>query len=615
LSKNLLRLTLSILLTISIIPALLMAWQRVQFERSYDTLGLVMDYDSVLKQARENGLGVETLLEKYKALGVGGVSIYESTLGRLVQNDAVVFRDGSSWRNDRISLGRDVSQIISREVYVRSIVVGTAERFTQKYKYKTRRVLVDGQQWIAFPLDVFGNPAGPDLALIGRVESLGLFVAYRPFDQLAISDPGADFPKVPFIIYGGDTVSGSADETKLKRVQERTTGTITGLVEATDQLGIDVIAKVNPTVRVFAIRPEWQALLKPEEVASKFVLAARERNHRLLYLRPFLRIDDTETFLKQIKIGLDKAQLKIGKPGPLEFTPNPMLRRLSIVGPVLALALLATCFSSVWLGVAVALGTLGVCLLAGGIGYSGAALAAACVFPTLGFAMARETPVSWLRATLVTVMGALFVAALGTARNEILSLEPFRGVALTLALPPLLLALTMLPNQDIRKTLRDLWNVEINLGTLGLALIALAAIALVLSRRGNTPSVGVSATEAKVRAALQDSIIRPRTKELLLHPAALLGTARGWPLWFSNLLLLAGVIGQGSIIDSFAHYHTPLIISLLRTVNGIFWGGLIGFVVIPISVIARGFMARAPGAFGGYSGGGIGRITGRTSDQ
>jgi hypothetical protein len=603
LSKNLLRLTLSILLTLSLIPALLMAWQRIQFERGYNTLALVVDYIDVLKQARENGLPVETLLEKYKALGVGGVAVYEATLARLVLNDAAVFRDGSSWRNDRISLGRDVSQILSREFYARSIIVGSVEKFAAKYKYQTRKVTVDGQQWFAFPLDVYGNPAGPDLALISRLEALGLFVAYRPFDQLAVTDPGADFPKVPYLIYGGDSVSGSADEAKLKRVQERTAGTITGLIESTEQEGIDVIAKLNPTVRVFAIRPEWQAQLQPEEVASKFVLAARERNHRLLYIRPFLRIDDTETFLKQIKIGLDKAELKLGRPGPLEFMPDPTLRRLSVLGPALGLALFATCFSSAWLGVLVAVGTVGVCLLVGGIGFSGVALLAACVFPALGFGLARQTPISWFKATMITLMGAFFVAALGTSRNEILTLEPFRGVALTLALPPLLLALTMLPNQDIRKTLRELWNAEINLGTLGLALIALAAIALVLSRRGNTPSVGVSDTEAKVRAALQDSIIRPRTKELLLHPAALLGTARGWPVWFSNLLLLAGVIGQGSIIDSFAHYHTPLLISLLRTVNGIFWGGLIGFIIIPVSVIVRGWMgSMASGQLAGFGG-------------
>ena len=72
LSKNLLRLTLSILLTLSLIPALLMAWQRIQFERNYNTLAMVIDYIDVLKQARDNGLPVETLLERYKALGVGG---------------------------------------------------------------------------------------------------------------------------------------------------------------------------------------------------------------------------------------------------------------------------------------------------------------------------------------------------------------------------------------------------------------------------------------------------------------------------------------------------------------------------------------------------------------
>lgn len=392
LSKNLLRLTLSILLTLSLIPALLMAWQRIQFERGYNTLALVVDYIDVLKQSRENGLPVETLLEKYKALGVGGVAVYEATMARLVLNDAAVFRDGSSWRNDRISLGRDVSQILSREFYARSIVVGTVEKFAAKYKYQTRKVLVDAQQWTAFPLDVYGNPAGPDLGLISRLEGLGLFVAYRPFDQLAVTDPGADFPKVPYIIYGGDSVSGSADEDKLKRVQERTAGTITGLVESAEQAGIDVIAKVNPAVRVFAIRPEWQALLQPEEVASKFVLAARERNHRLLYIRPFLKIADTETFLKQIKIGLDKADLKLGKPGPLEFAPNPTLRRLSVVGPVLAVALLATCFSSAWLGALIAVGTLGLCLVAGGLGFSGVALLAACVFPTWGSRLLERRP-------------------------------------------------------------------------------------------------------------------------------------------------------------------------------------------------------------------------------
>ena len=82
-------------------------------------------------------------------------------------------------------------------------------------------------------------------------------------------------------------------------------------------------------------------------------------------------------------------------------------------------------------------------------------------------------------------------------------------------------------------------------------------------------------------------MIRPRTKELLMHPVAILGLAGGWPVWAANLFILAGVIGQGSIMDSFAHYHTPLIITLLRTLNGLAFGAAIGFLLLPALAYAR----------------------------
>lgn len=596
--KSRIQLILSVLLCLSLIPPLVLAVQRVQFERAYNTLAMVIDYPDVVRQARENGLEPNALLAQYKALGVAGVSVYEATLGRLIQTDRVVYRAGSDWRNERFSNGKDVSQLRSNEYYLRSLQSGAAEAFKAKYRYPTREVTVDGAKWIAFPIDVIGLPAGPDLALISSLERQGFFIVYRPFNALPVADPGADFPKVPFIIYAGDEVVGAGDDANVEKVRERTQNLITGLVEAADQKDIEKIARKNPVVRVFSLRPEWQAVLQPEEVASKFVLAARERNHRMLYVRPFYRIADTEIFLKKIAEGLEKANLKLGTPAPLEFTQNQALRRLSLLGPLLALALLATCFPWGWLGALTAIGVLGLSLVGGGFGSSGEALLAACIFPVLGFALSRRQGavvggIDWLRATAITIMGAFFVSALGAGRNEVLALEPFRGVALTLALPPLLLALVMLPRQDVRKTIRDLWAQPVSLGTLSLAVIALAAIALVLLRRGNTPAVSVSATETKVRAALQDSLIRPRTKELLLHPMAILGLSQPWPTWFTNLLLLGGVVGQGSIIDTFAHYHTPMLISLLRTVNGIAFGAVIGAVVAVVAWFVQRFFTTA----------------------
>ena len=52
--------------------------------------------------------------------------------------------------------------------------------------------------------------------------------------------------------------------------------------------------------------------------------------------------------------------------------------------------------------------------------------------------------------------------------------------------------------------------------------------------------------------------------------------AIGW------LLALGIGVGIGDVIDTFSHLHTPLEISLLRVVNGLIIGAIIGIIVIAI---------------------------------
>ena len=579
---------LAVLLTVSLIPAVLLAVQRIRFESNYQTVGVVMDYIDAVKQARENGMREKDLFAHYKVLGVNGFAVYENALGKLVVQDKVVSRDGSSWRNERLSIGLSVQGIESKKFYLRSLEPGAVGKFISKYNYRYEKVKIDGLQWLAFPIELGSLAAGPDLALIASLEKQGFFVVYRPYEQASLVDPGSDFPNVKYIVYAGDEVTGNSEVQKLEKVIARTKTKITGVIESVDQAGMIDIAKVNPVVRVFAIPAAWQAVLQPEEIASKFVLAARERNHRLLYVRPYQRIDDTDLYLNKIRDGLEKAKFTLGQPEALEFRQDQNLRKFALLGPILGLVLLVTVMPWTILSWLVAIGMLGVCFVFGDRSYDSLALLAACVFPALGFSLSRDSALDWFKATLITLMGALFVSAIGVDRNQVLALEPFRGVALTLVLPPALVALAMLPKRDIRQTIRGLWGIQLNLGTLVLIGIGIAAVALVVLRRGNTTSgSSISPTEAKVRAALQDSLIRPRTKEILLHPAALLGLSSGWPLWFSNILLLAGVIGQGSIVDSFAHYHTPLLITLLRTVNGLAIGLAISIVTVLVVQFAK----------------------------
>ena len=76
--------------------------------------------------------------------------------------------------------------------------------------------------------------------------------------------------------------------------------------------------------------------------------------------------------------------------------------------------------------------------------------------------------------------------------------------------------------------------------------------------------------------------VRPRTKEFLIgHPLMLILLYFGYELKLFPLVMV-GTIGQVSIINTYAHIHTPLNISFLRTFHGLWIGILIGIIAIII---------------------------------
>ncbi len=311
------------------------------------------------------------------------------------------------------------------------------------------------------------------------------------------------------------------------------------------------------------------------------MLAARERSHKLLYTRPFKTVNDTTTFLKDLKTGLDKWGIRVGTPVAAAYEPNLVLKWLCIVGPLAAILLIGLSYplTRVGLGVAV-IGLLIALGLNGGQPFPGFALVAAISFPALGLVMRRDRVTDWFVATGFSLAGVLFVSALGANRDSMLGLDPFKGVGLTLLFPILLVALSFLPRQDIRKTAYQIYTAPIKLGDIIVMVLGAAAFALVFLRRGNATGVGVSDAEAKVRQSLQDSIIRPRFKELAGHPLLLLGLSGILPGYFTLLMLLGGVIGQASILNTFSHFHTPLLISFQRAFIGLGAGLVLGYVAL-----------------------------------
>src|SRR5690606_19746804 len=107
------------------------------------------------------------------------------------------------------------------------------------------------------------------------------------------------------------------------------------------------------------------------------------------------------------------------------------------------------------------------------------------------------------------------------------------------------------------------------------------------------PVIGVSELELTLRQTLGELFARPRFKELFGHPLAVLGLGVStWPGWLRWSLLTGGVVAQASVLNSFSHYHTPLSISLERTLVALVGGLLIGLVALPVARLATSLVRR-----------------------
>lgn len=584
-------------LLLSALPALLLFADRWRFEsqpaaREYL---LVMDYPALAEQAAREGEEPLTLLRAYRERGVSGAAVYQDTLLTLQARGEVTLLRGSEAQ----ALFPEGDFRASWH-YAASRAPGAAEDFAAALELPVHRVSAGGRGWLGFGLAPGDLPGGAPLELIARLRAEGLTVVYRPLAQPALRDPVGALPAVPYIAFAGAALPAAGEDGGAALLAERLGNRVPALIEGAEQVGMAALLRERGGaggVRMFSLAADWQATLPPQETASKYVLAARERGHRLLYLRPYAESAHTETMLNTMRAGLDRAGLSPGEPQPRLYRPSEVLRALSLAGPLLALALLALSVPLRALGVLAALGTLGLALLVNGFALHPAlALVSAVTFPALGLALWRRRVRAFLLATGISLLGVLFVSALGSTPESMLGLHPFRGVGLTLLLPLALFALTILPRGDPRAWVGALFRRPLTVGDLALAGVALVVVAVVLLRRGNDPLIGVTDAESGLRTALQDNVIRPRFKDMLTHPLALLGLSGALPRGFSELLLLGGVIGQASILNTFAHFHTPLSISAQRVFNGLLVGVLLGLLLIVLARLALRWWRGAPAA-------------------
>ncbi|SFJ26389.1 hypothetical protein SAMN02799624_03902 [Paenibacillus sp. UNC496MF] len=192
--------------------------------------------------------------------------------------------------------------------------------------------------------------------------------------------------------------------------------------------------------------------------------------------------------------------------------------------------------------------------------------------------------------SVISLCGIPFVVGLLNNITYKLVLEQFRGVSLLHLAPIALTALYLLlyTGDSVIGNIRKLLKMQITVLWVAVAAVVGVLGLYYLSRTGNEGSA--STIELTFRNFLETTFgVRPRTKEFLLsHPLFFAGLFLALRYRAAWVLFIVGSIGQLSMVDTFAHIHTPLAISIIRDLLGLVLGALIGLVLIGVWQVLEG---------------------------
>jgi len=190
----------------------------------------------------------------------------------------------------------------------------------------------------------------------------------------------------------------------------------------------------------------------------------------------------------------------------------------------------------------------------------------------------------------MSVLGAAFVYGLLSNITYSLVLQQFRGVSLLHLAPMGLVALYVFlyTGKSVADQLRKLLRLQITVLWVAIAAVLGIIGMYYLSRTGNAGQA--TSLELLFRNVLENTFgVRPRLKEFMLaHPLFLLGLFLGLRYRAAWIIMIVAAMGQLSIVDTFAHIHTPIAISLVRVLLGLGIGFVIGLALIAVWQIGEG---------------------------
>ncbi len=623
-----------LLLVVGVIASLYVAMRRDRVEQANTSVDVGIEYAEVRQVALLASIDVEQALRRLRDAGAPSLILSEDTLTSLRQSGAASF----------IRVLRQFGAAPQFELRFPDTAV--AERVRRNVAGRLRVSLPwaprTPAKWMPVPAALTDVPelgVGLDEQALARAADAEMRIAARPAPAAVATGKGIEFVAnemrragASVVIFTGNAVLGHPGQSKTTAEALRKARLLYGSVEFGKQLGDQSLSRAldGEVLRVHAITAAEMATMSPAVGVERFVRAVRERDVRFCYVRLFLdsRPDVLEAnvkYLRTIAERLRSSGFTLGPAQPLQDFVSPQWALIAacvgvVGGVVLLIASIGRLSFIGWAGLAL----LGIAAAVAGLWMAPAlsrklfALLAALTFPVLAVvrlhhvhsrrrrsygALLGGALGAYLSCAAVSLCGACLIVGLLSDRLFMVKVDQFTGVKLSLHLPLLAVGVIYLGamfaskpswREQCRLAVRN-WRTAlataVPYGHVLIVLAILAGAAVILLRSGNEPGFGLSQAELSFRSMLERIlVVRPRQKEFLVgHPLLLLGialmlcgTRRG--TW---VLLACATIGQTSMVNTFCHIHTPLRISVLRTVNGLWVGAVLGIILITIYWLAR----------------------------
>lgn len=588
-------------LLVATLLSLFSIYRRFQVETLNRAVALATEIDTVESLGASAGLSAAEAIARLKPNGLNAVVLGEETIGELAGEGRLEVRGiggrtlltkvdptamervrrGLTLRGFKFSEQGDEFDVPASPGFVRQTAVGLNPDQAEVARQAKVQIIARA-----------GNPAGASGAYVrGTLEWM--------------HDLGATM-----FLPSGDQVLGRREALGTTRETLEKTG-MRYLPPEFAKLGgdQDMIERApENVVRLHSAQSAELDKLSPDAAVDRYEKAAREREMRVLLLRPLTNAAEEPLksfgrFVESVAKAIAADGLEVGVPHPyaepnlpghfsllIGIAAAPFVwfavagfvtdRRARAVGAALLGLLALACY--------VKTGTQLMALLA-------AAAAPVVAFQLLDALAPRLKGPELLRilqafvlVSAVSLVGGLVVAGMLNGLDYYVKADEFKGIKVAVFLPVLGIgwyAFTRLT--DWRANLRS----PITWGAVILSVFLAGAMAFMLARTGNDSGVGASGPEMALRNLLDRiAYVRPRTKEFLVgHPlmfvalglylrhrrAANPSMARGG--WIA-LLLLLGAVGQTSVVNTLCHLHIPISLSLARIAIGLALGALLGWV-------------------------------------